>query len=215
MNKSFAVIGMGRFGRCVAMELYNNGSDVLVIDKDAERINRMAESVTYAISADVCDIDTLRNAGIHNMDVVVVAMADSLEPSIMTIMTAKELGVKHIIAKARDEITGNIFYKVGADEVVYPEKESGIRMSHRLLTDGFLEYFELSDKVNLVEMLPKKEWIGKSLKELNLRKLYNVNVIALKKNNEITIAIDPDEPLDANTPLVITIRKSDMKRLTK
>ncbi len=213
MKKSFAVIGMGRFGRCVAMELYNNGADVMVIDSNSEVINRMAESVTCAISIDVCSAEALKNTGISNMDVVIVAMADSLEPSIMCVMTAKELGVPVVVAKAKDEITGSILKKVGADSVVFPERESGVRISKKLMSDNFLDFFELSDTVDLVEILPKKEWVGKSLKQLNLRKEYKINVVAIKENEDVKVVMDPDEPLMADCPLLVTVKKSDLKRL--
>ena len=97
--------------------------------------------------------------------------------------------------------------------MVYPEKESGMRLSRKLLSTDFLEFFELSDTVSLIELMPKKEWVGKSLKELNLRKNYRINVIAIKENNDINVVMDPDEPLKEDCPLVITIKKSDMKRL--
>ncbi len=213
MKKSFAVIGLGRFGRSIALELYRLGADVMVIDKDEEKINRLSDYVTCAINVDVCDTDALTNVGLSNMDAVIVAMSDYLEPSVMSVITAKDLGVPLVIAKARDELTGNIFDKVGADKVVYPEKESGMRLSRKLLSTDFLEFFELSDTVSLIELMPKKEWVGKSLKELNLRKNYRINVIAIKENNDINVVMDPDEPLKEDCPLVITIKKSDMKRL--
>lgn len=213
MKKSFAVIGLGRFGRSIAMELYRLGADVMVIDKDEEKINRLSDFVTCAINVDVCDTDALANVGISNMDAVIVAMSDYLEPSVMSVTTAKELGVPLVIAKARDELTGTILDKVGSDKVVFPEKESGVRYSRKLMSSDFLEFFELSDKVGLIELMPKKEWVGKSLKELNLRKEYRINVIAIKENEDINILLDPDEPLKADCPLVVTINKSDMKRL--
>ncbi len=213
MKKSFAVIGLGRFGRSIALELYRLGADVMVIDKDEEKINRLSDYVTCAINVDVCDTDALTNVGLSNMDAVIVAMSDYLEPSVMSVITAKDLGVPLVIAKARDELTGSIFDKVGADKVVYPEKESGMRLSRKLLSTDFLEFFELSDTVSLIELLPRKEWVGKSLKELNLRKEYRINVIAIKDNEDINVVMDPDEPLKEDCPLVITIKKSDMKRL--
>lgn len=213
MQKSFAIIGLGRFGRSVARQLYNDGADVMVIDNDEEEVNKIADSVTVAISCDVTDTDALRNAGIGNMDAVIVSMADSLEPSIMCVMTAKDLGVPFVVAKARDDISGEIYTKVGADLVLYPEKTSGIQLAHRLMSNDFLDFFELSDTVSLIELMPKKEWVGKSLKQLNLRKEYKINVIAIKEENEVNVAMDPDEPLKAECPLLITVKKSDVKRL--
>ena len=213
MKKSFAVIGLGRFGRSIAMELSNLGADVMVIDNDDEKINRLSDYVTCAINVDVCDTDALSSTGIANMDAVIVAMADYLEPSIMSVITAKELGVPLVIAKARDHVTGSIYDKVGADKVVFPERESGKRISKQLMCADFLEFFELSESVSLIELLPRKEWVGKSLRELNLRREYKINVIAVKENEDVNVVMDPDEPLKADSPLIITIRKEDMKRL--
>lgn len=213
MKKSFAVIGLGRFGRSIAMELSKLGADVMVIDNDEEKINRLSDYVTCAINVDVSDTDALISTGIANMDAVIVAMADYLEPSIMGVITAKDLGVPLVIAKARDHVTGSIYDKVGADRVVFPERESGKRISKQLMCADFLEFFELSDSVSLIELMPKKEWVGKSLRELNLRREYKINVIAVKENDDVNVAKDPDEPLKEDCPLIITVRKEDMKRL--
>lgn len=213
MKKSFAVIGLGRFGRSIAMELSKLGADVMVIDNDEEKINRLSDYVTCAINVDVCDTDALISTGIANMDAVIVAMADYLEPSIMGVITAKDLGVPLVIAKARDHVTGSIYDKVGADRVVFPERESGKRISKQLMCSDFLEFFELSDSVSLIELMPKKEWIGKTLRQLNLRREYKINVIAVKENDDVNVAMDPDEPLKEDCPLIITVRKEDMKRL--
>ncbi len=213
MKKSFAVMGLGRFGRSIALELSKLGADVMVIDNDEEKINRLSDYVTCAINVDVRDTTALKDAGISNMDAVIVAMADFLEPSIMGVITSKELGVPFVIAKARDHVTGEILDKVGADKVVFPERESGKRISKQLMCQDFLEFFDLSENVSLIEILPKKEWIGKSLRELNLRKEYKINVIAVKEDDDVNVAMDPDEPLKENCPLLITVKKTDLKRL--
>lgn len=214
MSKSFAVIGLGRFGRCIAMELSSLGADVLAIDRDEEKINRVADYVTCAINIDVCDVDALKNAGISNMDAVIVSMGDCLESSIMSVITAKELGVPLVIAKARDEVTGNIISKVGADRIVFPERESGIRLSHRLMSADVLDYFDLSDTVSMVKILPKPEWVGKSLVELNLRKEYRINIVGIWDNDKINVSIDPKEPLSGDKPLLVIVGKNDLKRLS-
>lgn len=214
MSKSFAVIGLGRFGRCVAMELSDLGADVLAIDSDEDKINSVADYVTCAINIDVCDVDALKNAGISNMDAVIVSMADCLESSIMSVITAKELGVPLVIAKARDEVTGNIISKVGADRIVFPERESGIRLSHRLMSADVLDYFDLSDTVSMVKILPKSEWVGKSLVELNLRKEYRINIVGIWDNDKINVSIDPKEPLSSDKPLLVIVAKNDLKRLS-
>lgn len=213
MKKSFAVLGLGRFGKTVARELYAQGAEVLVIDHNDEEINCVADDVTCAMNLDVCDVDALKNAGISNMDAVIVAMAGSVEPSIMSIMTAKELGVPVVIAKARDEITGRIFERLGADRVIFPEMESGLRLSRRLLSEDFLGYFDLSDKVSMVEILPKREWVGRSLRELNLRKEYRANVIGIREQEDINVTPNPNEPLKADCPLLVIVNKTNLKRL--
>lgn len=213
MHKSFAVLGLGRFGRSIAMELYNLGADVMVIDNNDEKLNRVSGMVTCAINMDVCDPDALENAGISNMDAVIVAMAEDIEASIMSIITAKSLGVPRVIVKARDKISGKIYDKIGADKVVFPEKESGKRLSRMLMSDNFLDYFELSKTVGLYEKLPNPEWVGKSLRELNLRKEYDINVIAMKDNDDIQVVLDPDAPLLPDKPLLIISHKSNKKIL--
>lgn len=215
MNKSIAVIGLGRYGKSIATELYKNGADVLAIDGNPEIVNEIADGVTCAMSLDVCDMDALREAGISNMDAVVVAMADSLDSSIMCVMSAKELGVPKVIAKAKDEMMEKILKRVGADQVVFPEKESGIRLSHKLISEHLVDYFDLSDSTSLVEILPRAEWVGKNLRELNLRKEYKINVVAVIQNDEFNIAMDPDTPLKANEPLLIIMKKSDLKRFER
>ena len=194
---------------------YKNGADVLAIDGNPEIVNEIADSVTCAMSLDVCDMDALREAGISNMDAVVVAMADSLDSSIMCVMSAKELGVPKVIAKAKDEMMEKILRRVGADQVVFPEKESGIRLSHKLISEHLVDYFDLSDSTSLVEILPRAEWVGKNLRELNLRKEYKINVVAVIQNDEFNIAMDPDTPLKADEPLLIIMKKSDLKRFER
>jgi trk system potassium uptake protein len=196
-------------------QMIRNDADVLAIDGNPEIINEIADSVTCAMSLDVCDMDALREAGISNMDAVVVAMADSLDSSIMCVMSAKELGVPKVIAKAKDEMMEKILKRVGADQVVFPEKESGIRLSHKLISEHLVDYFDLSDSTSLVEILPRAEWVGKNLRELNLRKEYKINVVAVIQNDEFNIAMDPDTPLKADEPLLIIMKKSDLKRFER
>ena len=212
MRKSYAVLGSGRFGSNVAKELYESGADVILIDRNPDIINRMSEYVTCAYCGDIGDTAFLKEAGVAYADAVVIAFAE-LEPAILAVMTCKELGVPNVIVKAKDEVSGEIFLKVGADKVVYPEKEAGLRLAHVLLSNGFLDFFELSDTVSMVEMLPKKEWVGKSLKELNLRKSHHINVIAIKEKGDVKAFIDPDMPLREDCALIVTVHNKDLKKL--
>jgi trk system potassium uptake protein TrkA len=199
-NKSYAVIGLGRFGSAVAKELAKGGADVLAIDINEENVSNIAEYVTHAVKADVTDADTMETLGIGNMDTVIVAVGRSMEASILATITAKELGVPYVIAKAQDEMHTKILAKVGADRVIIPEKESGIRIARTLINGNCLDFIELSDHVSMVEIPVRQEWIGKNLRELDLRRVYKVNVIAYEaKGKELIVNIPPELPLEQGT----------------
>lgn len=211
--KNVAVFGLGRFGKSVALELMNSGANVMVVDNDPDLIDEFGTKATYAMTADLKDSDSIESLGIANMDVVVVAMAESLEPSIMSIMTAKELGVPMVIAKAANKATADIFKKVGADKIVYPEEESGKSTAHKILSSDFLEFFDLSESLCIIEMTPKSSWVGKTLKDLNLRKNYGVNVCAVKEGENVSAVVDPDKPLSESMSLLVIIDKKNIKKL--
>lgn len=213
MDKSFAVFGLGRFGASVALALADAGAEVMVVDNNPENISEISDQVTCAITADLTEPDVIKNLGISNMDAVLVAMSQDLEASIMCVMVSKELGVPFVLAKAKDVRMGDILTRIGADKIIYPEFETGIRTARKLISSDFLEFFDLSEKMSMIEMLPKESWVGHSLKELNLRQKYNINVIAVKHNNEISAVLDPDEPLKKDSPLLITVEKKNLKKL--
>ncbi len=199
-NKSYAVIGLGRFGSAVAKELSKGGADVLAIDINEENVSNVAEYVTHAVKTDVTDADAMKTLGIGNMDTVIVAVGRSMEASILATITAKELGVPYVIAKAQDEMHTKILAKVGADRVIIPEKESGIRIARTLINGNCLDFIELSDRVSMVEIPVRQEWIGKNLRELDLRRVYKVNVIAYEaKGKELIVNIPPELPLKQGT----------------
>ena len=149
MRKTYAVLGGGRLGSRIASELYESGSDVILIDKNPDIINKMSESVTSAICGDVSDENILKNAGVGESDAVIVTLTE-LEPSILSVLAAKEMGIPLIITKAKDETMGEILKKVGADKVIYPEREAGYRLAHTLLSSNFLDFFEISNNVSIV-----------------------------------------------------------------
>ncbi len=213
MSKSIAVIGLGRFGKKLAYTLYEMGSDVMAVDRSPEIIAAVADNVTYAIEADVTNPEVVKGLGLREMDVVVVAMGSDLTASIMSVMVAKEQGVPYVLAKASDERMGQILKRVGADKIIYPEEESGHRTARKLMSDTFLEFFEIDDNLCLLEIKPKPEWIGKNLIELNLREKYRVNVVAVKDQSEMRSFIDPSRPLEEDTELLVILEKSDLNRL--
>lgn len=215
-KQSFAVIGLGKFGSHVAMELAAAGAHVLAIDIEEERVADIAENVTYAVKADVCDSKAMQALGLSNMDAVIVAITGSLDASIMATIMAKEAGVKMVIAKAKEEMHAKILQKTGADRVVIPERESGIRVAHNILAGNFLEFIEISEHVRMVEVEVKPEWVGKSLKELKLRNKYQVNVIALKENadSDAIINIDPDMKLREGMSLWLVLDKNNVEKIS-
>lgn len=214
-KQSFAVIGLGKFGSNVARELSAAGAQVLAIDIDEERVNDIAEYVTYAVRADVCDSKVMASLGISNMDAVIVAITGSLDASIMATILAKEAGVPLVIAKAKEDLHAKILKKTGADRVIVPERESGIRVAHNILAGNFLEFVELSQRVRMVEVQVKPEWVGKSLRELKLRNKYQANVIAIREKEgcDASMNLDPDRKLQAEMSLWLVLDKNHMELL--
>lgn len=213
INKSYAVFGLGRYGLAVAKELAKNGADVLAVDIDKGIVNSAAADIPYCKCADVTDPETVRQLGIASVDVVIIAMATNLEANVLAIMLCKELGVKTVIAKCSDDMQGRIFTRVGADKVVIPEREGGVRLAKNILSSGFVDVMELSDDVSIIELDVRPSWLGKSLMELDLRKKYGVNVIAIKNGEKINVDLDPKTPLTENMKLVIIAHSSKINKL--
>lgn len=213
-KKSYAVIGLGRFGAAVAEELSRAGAEVLAVDEDEERVHGISSIVTCAVKADVCDVESIEALGLSNMDGVVVAITENLDASIMATILAKESGAGYILAKARDSIHAKILEKVGADKVIVPEKESGIRMARNMMSGKFLDFIELSDRVRMIEIPVRDEWIGKTLVELNLRKTKKINVIAVRDvDDEVIVNYDPERPIKSGMSMFITVDRNDIAKL--
>ncbi len=213
ISKSYAVFGLGRYGRAVATELANSGAEVLALDHDETIVNSAISDIPFCKCADITDAEVIKQLGIANIDVVIVAMANNLEASVMAVMLCKEIGVKTVIAKCANEMHRKILSKVGADKVVFPENESGARLAKNLLSSGFVDIIELSDDVSIIELDVKSEWIGKTLIELNLRKKYAINIVAIRTSDTLQTNIDPDIKLDGNMKLVIIANKSKLGKL--
>lgn len=207
-NKQFVVFGIGRFGRSVAKALADSGCEVMVIDNNPDRIQNIAEFVTHAVVADVTDTEELANMGIRNFDGAIIGIGENLEASVMATILVKELGVGYILAKANNEMHGKILKKVGADTVIFPEKEMGIRIANNILMGNFFDAVELSTTFSMMEVEVLDSWSGKSLQELDLRRKYKVNVVAVKKSDDLRIDIDPAKPLEKGETLVV-IGKND------
>ena len=215
IHQSYAVFGLGRYGMAVARELVESGAEVLAVDRDEEIINSASAFIPICKCADVTDAEALRQLGIANIDVVILSMASSLEASVMAVMLCKELGVKTVIAKGASEMNCRILRRVGADKVVFPENESGVRLARSLLSAGFTDIIELSRDVSMLELEVRPEWVGKTLTELSLRKKYSINIVAVVKNTQISVNIDPEKPLEAGMKLIVIANVEKIKRLQK
>lgn len=214
VRKNYAVLGLGRYGRAVAEELINNGADVLAVDIDQDNVNSAIETIPVCKCADVTEPEVIKRLGISNVDVVIVAIANNLEASVMAVALCKEAGVKNVIVKCGNEIHQRILSRVGADKVIFPEKESGVRLARNLLTSGFSEMIELSDDVSMVEIGMKDEWVGKSLVELSLRKKYSINVVAFRMGDKIITTVDPAIPLKKEMELIVIANTSALKKIS-
>ena len=213
INKSYAVFGLGRYGIAVATELVNNGADVLAVDIDENIVNSAVADIPFCRCADITDPDVIKQLGISNVDVVIVAMANNLEASVMSVILCKEAGVKMVIAKCADEMQGKILCKVGADKVVYPENESGVRLAKNLLSAGMVDLIDLSEDISVIEIPVREKWVGKTLVELDLRKKYAINIIAIRNGEDILVNIDPNVQLSKEMQLVVIINKTDINKL--
>ena len=212
MKKSIAVLGLGRFGQFLTEELAKSGADVLIADDDEETVRKVANSVSCAVKADLNDPEVIRGLGLSGVDTVVVSMGSSLESSIMCVMVAKELGVPYVIAKAASLRMGEILRRVGADEIIYPEKESAELTARRLMSSDFLEFFNLGDEVCVCSLKPKKDWVGKSLRELNLRVRFGLNIVAIREGERTTASLDPDRILTRDDELYAVAERNAIEQ---
>ena len=213
INNSYAVLGLGRYGYAVAKELVESGAEVLVVDSNEELINDVVSEFPLCKCADITDADAIEQLGISNIDTVIIAVASHLETSVMATTLCKDLGVKTVITKCSNEMQCRILSKVGADKVVLPEYESGIRLAKNLLSSGFVDILELTSNVSLVEIAVKPEWVGQNLIELNLRKKYSINVIAIQHDNDVTTEIDPNKPLEQTMKLIVVANRNKLEKL--
>ena len=213
MKKTYAVFGLGRYGIAVARELVSNGMEVIAVDSDERIINAAADELPICKCADITDPDVIRQLGISNADVVIIAMANNLEASVMAVTLCKEIGIKTVIAKCANEMHQKILGRVGADKVVFPENESGIRLARNLLSSGFVDMVSLARNVSMIELDVRKEWVGKNLIQLNLRKKYSINVVALRREDMVSVDIDPNAPLRGDDKLIVIANTEKLSRL--
>ena len=213
IHKTYAVFGLGRYGLAVAKELMASGAEVLAVDTDPAIVNMAAEELPVCKCADITDPEVIRQLGISNVDVVIIAMASNLEASVMAITLCKEVGVPAVIVKCANEMHRKIMLRIGADKVVFPEKESGTRLAKNLVSAGFIDMVEISRDISMVELAVRPEWVGKNLLELKLRNKYSLNVVAIRQEDAVTMDVDPTVPLAQDMKLIVVINSENLEKL--
>ena len=203
MRKQYAVFGLGSFGESVAVTLQELGCEVVVVDNHMERIENISPYVSYAVQADIEDPEVIRSLGARNLDGVVVAVADDMEASIMATLVSKEIGVPYVLAKAKNDLHAKVLKKIGADSIIFPEKEIGQSVARNLVSGEFVDWISLSPDYSITEIQVPEKWIGKSLSEIDVRRTSDVNVVGVRIGDKIQVNIDPKEPLQKDMMLIM------------
>ena len=213
--KLFGVVGLGRFGMSVAKTLSDLGHEVLAIDDDPHRVQDAASFVTHAVEGDSTDEAALDSIGIRNADVVVVAIGENLQASILTSVILKDMGIPKLVCKAQNDLHGRVLERIGADRVVFPERDMGVRVAHSLVSSNILDSLELSAEYSIAEVFAKPEFVGKSLKELNLRARFNygLNVIAIRSGDSLNMTPGADDVIHENDLLVVVGSNESIRKL--
>ena len=211
--KTYVVIGMGRFGTAVATRLYELGNEVLIIDMRTDCIQHIADRVTHAVTGDATDEDVLRALGVGNYDCAIVSIGSDLAASILVTLNLKDLGVPAVICKASDEGYKRALERVGADRVVIPEREMGVKLAQNLTSSSILDFIELSPDYGIAELSVPADWVGKSLRELNIRAKYGVTVLAFRKEDRLNVQPGPEEPVGPGTVAIVLGSNEQLSRL--
>ncbi|MFZ5591828.1 MAG: potassium channel family protein [Bacillota bacterium] len=209
--KQFAVIGLGRFGSSLARTLIRMGYEVLAIDTNEANINNMADVVTHAVQANALEEGVLKSLGIRNFDVVIVAIGQDVQSSILVTVMLKEIGVKKVVAKATNELHGKVLERVGADIVVFPERDMGERVARWLVSRNIIDQINLSPDYSLIEMAAPEKFLGKTLQEVDLRKKYGITVLAIRRNGDFIISPGAKQVLEKNDILIVIGQNEKLK----
>ncbi|MGM9934390.1 TrkA family potassium uptake protein [uncultured Clostridium sp.] len=212
-KKQFVVVGLGRFGESLAKTVYDLGHDVLVIDMDEEKIADIADYVTHAVQMDATDENALRKLGLSNFDVAVVTIGSDIQASVMSALLMREMGVKYVIAKGHSDLHAKVLYKIGANKVILPEKDMGKRVAHNLVSSNILDYIELSSEYSIMEIEALDSWVEKSLIDLELRRKYGINVVAIKDGSKVNVSPGADEIIKKNDIIVALGSTKDLGKL--
>ncbi len=215
-KQSFAVIGLGRFGRALVEELIKLEADVLVIDKNYDKIEKIGKALTNTVCLNSTDVEALKEVGISNYDKVVVATGMDVDDSILTTLILLDLGVKEVYVKIQSEYHAKVVEKLGInhEHLIWPEKSSGIRLAKVLVSNSFLDFFELDENYSFITINATKKVIGKNLLELDIRKKYGVNIVAVRRDNKILIP-SSNSPFKKGDELLLVGRNDLINKFTK
>lgn len=202
-NKQFGILGAGRFGEALAITLSELGADVIVVDKDKEKIQEIANQVTFAVQADVTDINVLRSIGLQNVDIVVVAITQNINASIMAVINAQELGIKPVYAKAISRQHEKVLLKLGVSRVFSPERDMGERVARQFYGGHFIEMLDLDTDHSIVEIDAPTPWIGHNLADLDLRQKYGINVIAIHRLDKLNLSPKASDVIKREDKMVV------------
>lgn len=213
-DKQFAVIGIGRFGSSMVKELVRMGYEVLAIDSDPGSIESISNIATHSAEADSTDEKVLRNLGIRNFDIVVIAIGDNIQSNILTTIIVKELGVKTVVAKAQNELHGRVLEKIGADLVVYPEQDMAVKMAHLLVSNRVVDMINLSSEYSIMEVVAPIKFVDKSIADSAIRHKSKVNILAIKRGENLLVAPIGEEIIRSGDILVMLGKNEDLERLS-
>jgi len=215
MKQEFAVIGLGRFGGSICRELSMEGMNVLAIDRDEDKINEFKNIATYAVIADATDEMTLKELGVNNIDHVIVAIGDNIQASILTTVILTELDIKKITVKAQNDYHEKILRKIGANQVVHPERDMGKRIAHSIISSNILDYLEVSDEHSIVEVKVSRKMAGQTLIDLDIRANYGCNVVAIKQGQHINVSPSAEDILETDDILIVIGSDKDISHFEK
>ncbi|MEJ9282408.1 TrkA family potassium uptake protein [Ureibacillus thermosphaericus] len=212
MRKDFVVIGLGRFGGSICRELVRLGADVMAIDSSSDRVEEFSKIATHAVIADSTDEEALKSLGIQNFEHVIVAIGDDIQASILTTLIIKELGVPQVTVKAQNDYHAKVLQKIGADLIVHPERDMGIRIANNIMSSNVLDYLELSDEHSIMEIKSNHRIAGYSIKDLDIRANYGINIIGIKRGEQIIISPSADEKILLDDILLVIGAVVDINR---
>lgn len=213
--KQFLIIGCGRFGSSCAEQLTKLGNEVIAIDKKEDVIDEVSKYVTHAASIEYVNEEVLESLGAKNVNVAIIAISSNFEQAILSVVACKNLGIPEVIVKAKDKIHADVLTQIGADKVVIPESDSAVRLARSLSSNQIFDYIEFDEKYSIVELVPKKDWVGKSLNELSLRTDFGINIIAINNMERTIVNPEANYVITDTDYLIVAGENEDLERLTQ